>query len=79
MVVIEDVNLLKDYEAIRKKVVELKQGEFTVSVPMSNDVVVDNSIRDEVMNLMALAHKHKVDARLFKKQLNDTYVISFKK
>ena len=77
MEVLEDVNLLKDYEAIRKRVAELKQGTFTVSVPMSDDIVVDNKIRDEVMNLMALAHKHHINARLFKNQLNNTYAIRF--
>jgi hypothetical protein len=79
MTVIENVNLIKDYEIIRKRVKNLKEGRFDVAIMSHPDINIDNKIRDEVLNLIALAEKHKIKTRLYQNHLNNKYVLSFEK
>lgn len=78
MVAFEEVNLLKDYEEIRERVKSLK-GKFSFIIPTSKDVVLDNKIRDEVMNLMAIANKHKIKSHIWENKMNHTYTLTFEK
>lgn len=79
MTIIEDVNLIKDYESIRERVKNLKEGKFSITILSHPDINIDNKIRDEVLNLIALAEKHKIKTRLYQNHLNNKYVLSFEK
>jgi len=79
MVTIEKVNLLKDYEEVRARVKSLDKGTFSFIIPVSEDIEIDNKIRDEVINLMAIANKHKVKSRIWENKMNNTYTLTFEK
>ena len=79
MVTIEKVNLLKDYEEVRARVKSLDKGTFSFIIPVSEDIELDNKIRDEVLNLMAIANKHKVKSRIWENKMNNTYTLTFEK
>ena len=77
MTTVVTLDLIEQYEEATQKIKELKHGEFTLSVPGHPDVVIDNKIRDKVVELMAFANKHKVQSRIF--EINNTYALTFYK
>lgn len=79
MTVVVTLDLIKQYEEVTQKIKELKHGEFMVSVPNHSDIVIDNKIRDKVLELVAFANKHKVQTSIFENKFNDTYVLTFYK
>lgn len=79
MVAIEEINLLKDYEEVRARVKSLDKGPFSFIIPVSEDIELDNKIRDEVLNLMTIANKHKVKSRIWENKTNNTYTLTFEK
>ena len=79
MTVIEDIDLIKDYEIVRERIKNLKEGRFDIAIPSHPDVYIDNKIRNEIINLIALAEKHKIKSRIYENHLNNEYVLSFEK
>ena len=79
MVIFEKCNLLNDYEEVRKRIAELKEGELHYEIPTHNDIKIDNMIRDEVINLMTIANKHHVDSRVWENKMNGYFALSFYK
>jgi hypothetical protein len=73
------LDLIKQHEEVTQKIKELKHGKFIVSVPSHPDVIIDNKIRDKVLELIAFANKHRVKSSIFENKFNDTYVLTFYK
>lgn len=79
MTTVATLDLIKQYEEVTQKIKELKHGKFMISVPNHPDVMIDNKIRDKVLELVAFANKHRVQSRISENKFNDTYVLTFYK